>query len=280
MIERYSKEQFENALPRHKETGEALWMEAGIVDAEYTYRLPIREGVEIMVRSSVKPTGIAADTGKDSIRAWLVSSDLSPLGSKILSYTTRMPGWELRMKAVLQELWRRGQNIMDCPKCNNPMGVFQVKKEGKNKGRLFMKCWDHGFFTWMDENGVPERTWKASERKKMEAASEDVIIAMLRECTLVKERVELLRETLAEDEDVALFGMHFLYDHQTFSEQATGTTVEKNRVGFSGVDAELLTSFTEQHIKSETLSPKQMKYVFKKLPKYARQIERILRAKL
>ena len=71
-----------------------------------------------------------------------------------------------------------------------------------------------------------------------------------------------------------------IFKYQTADEQASGTTTLLNGVGFTGVDAELLTSFATQYlVKKERfpdqparLSPKQEKHLFKKMPKYAGQI--------
>lgn len=61
-------------------------------------------------------------------------------------------------------------------------------------------------------------------------------------------------------------------ENQTQDEQAAETTVEDNGRGFSGVDAVILSSFSKQVISGRTLSPKQMVIVFKKMPRYSRQV--------
>lgn len=66
--------------------------------------------------------------------------------------------------------------------------------------------------------------------------------------------------------------MLVIYAKQTLGEQASQTTSELNSVGFSGVDAEILSSFSDQVKRGRTLSPKQMVIVFKKMPKYWEQL--------
>lgn len=138
----FMREHFEMALPNHRDTGERLWTSLGLEEGEYSYLIPITDDVSIKVRSSVDSTGYAKPAGEDSIRAWLVGIDGKPLGSKIQAYVTRAPGWNTRMLEVLRELARRAKRIDHCPCCGKPMGIFKVKKEGANKGRLFLSCSD------------------------------------------------------------------------------------------------------------------------------------------
>ena len=70
----------------------------------------------------------------------------------------------------------------------------------------------------------------------------------------------------------AINGMLVIYAKQTLSEQSMQTTSELNCVGFSGCDAEIMSSFSEQIKRGRILSPKQMAIVFKKMPKYWEQL--------
>ena len=63
-----------------------------------------------------------------------------------------------------------------------------------------------------------------------------------------------------------------IYDYQTRDEKISEHTHENNNVGFTGCDAEILSSFAKQLIRKKWLSPKQMALVFKKMPKYHNQI--------
>jgi hypothetical protein len=145
--ERFSKAQFEEALPKHKDTKEKLWEHAGFIRGEHCYRMNINQDIVIQIRSSVNGNGFAAETGGNSIRAWLTDMDGEPLGSKVQAYVTRRPGWEKRLVDVLRELWLRAQKAGYCPRCKKAKGVYKVKKEGRNKGKLFAKCFpcDDGF---------------------------------------------------------------------------------------------------------------------------------------
>lgn len=94
-----------------------------------------------------------------------------------------------------------------------------------------------------------------------------------------KARVEFLREKLSTDARWASRGLLRIYEYQTTDEKATQDTRHWNNVGFSGVDAEILSSFAEQLLKGRTLSEKQMAIVFRKMKKYARQLDGVAQAK-
>jgi DNA helicase-2/ATP-dependent DNA helicase PcrA len=153
-VETFSKEEFEGALPVHKETGDPLWNSLGLKGGEYAYLVPVNGGrVAAEVRSSVKKNGVSAEAGADSIRCWLVDTQTGkPVGSKVSRWTTRQPGWQDRLTEVLRTLWQWRMRAGDCPKCDEPKGIWKVKKAGPNKDRPFAKCrqCDDGF-VWLDE---------------------------------------------------------------------------------------------------------------------------------
>lgn len=61
-------------------------------------------------------------------------------------------------------------------------------------------------------------------------------------------------------------------ENQTEAEKVKEETIEDNGVGFTGADAEFLSSLAIQFINKGFLSDKQMAHVFKKIPKYWSQI--------
>ncbi|HEY0819782.1 MAG TPA: hypothetical protein VGD46_13445 [Rhizobacter sp.] len=72
-----------------------------------------------------------------------------------------------------------------------------------------------------------------------------------------------------------------IYRFQTASEQSCGQTTDANGIGFSGCDAELLSSFAQQlqAAPDATLSPKQMLYARKKIRRYWNQLRLIAESK-
>ena len=95
---------------------------------------------------------------------------------------------------------------------------------------------------------------------------------------LSKEDITLL----VENNEFAVRCLLELYKCQTADEQAIGTTKENNNVGFTGSDAQILSSFAEQCRNPNPryrspLSPNQFKLLRKKLPKYHRQLNNLLK---
>jgi hypothetical protein len=162
MIDRFSREEFEAAIPAGRwitgpNKGHEFWTSMGIVNGEFQYVMRVNDLVFIMIRSSVRPDGFAAETGADSIRCWLVDENHEPLANKVQAYVTRAPGWQARMVEVLRTLWRKGYALPTC--CSRPMVEFRVRKDAThasglpslNRGRLFRKCRVCGRFEWVME---------------------------------------------------------------------------------------------------------------------------------
>lgn len=84
--------------------------------------------------------------------------------------------------------------------------------------------------------------------------------------------VKALKEQLATRDNQAIKGLLTIYSYQTSEEQCEGHTKEFNGVGFSGFDSDILSSFAEQYKTKGFLSSKQMNFVKKYMPKYARQL--------
>ena len=81
-----------------------------------------------------------------------------------------------------------------------------------------------------------------------------------------------IQSQLATNPAWAIKGLVKIYTLQTSDEQASDTTSHNNGVGFSGCDANILSSFAKQVKAGRNLSPKQMVIVYKKMPRYYRQI--------
>ena len=87
-----------------------------------------------------------------------------------------------------------------------------------------------------------------------------------------KDIIECLRQRLATDPRWALRALIRIYQNQTTDEQSKDAAIERNGIGFSGPDAEILSSFARQYLRRRALSPKQMNLLQRKIPSYARQI--------
>jgi hypothetical protein len=89
------------------------------------------------------------------------------------------------------------------------------------------------------------------------------------------ELAKAIKKAITENDKRAIDAMLRVFQYQTESEKASGTTCIYNGVGFTGNDAEILTSFCQQYQKRGFLSAKQMVLLKKKIGKYAGQLTRL-----
>lgn len=88
-----------------------------------------------------------------------------------------------------------------------------------------------------------------------------------------KDTITFVKNQLASNKVWALKALIRIYqENQTADEQAAKVTSHDNGIGFSGCDAQFLSSLAEQYLRRGNLSEKQMAFVHKKMPKYARQV--------
>jgi hypothetical protein len=87
-----------------------------------------------------------------------------------------------------------------------------------------------------------------------------------------KRVVGMWREKLASNPVWATRGLLAVYKYQTEAEKAVGAVTDDNGVGFAGVDGEFLSSLAKQYQQRGRLSEKQMGFLYKKMPKYAKQL--------
>ena len=85
-------------------------------------------------------------------------------------------------------------------------------------------------------------------------------------------KIAFIRQMLETNADWAKRALIRIYDNQTADEQNSGVTVHDNGVGFTGCDANILTSFAEGLKKYGNLTVKQMALLHLKIGKYAKQI--------
>lgn len=129
-----------------------MYYPMGIAHGEYSYALFVRSerNIRIVVRSSVDATGIAAETGANSIRLVVQCSDGTgwySVGKAADAYTTRVSGWERRLEAKLQQLYQRWSVAQ--VRLNPGERIFIVKTAGPNQGRAFIKG-GAVRFVWVD----------------------------------------------------------------------------------------------------------------------------------
>jgi hypothetical protein len=130
MIDQFTLEDFEKFLE-----GQKPYKSLGIIDGEYCYEITLDGQSSIMLRSSIGPNGKAKESGKDSIRLWLVGNDDKPISSK-MPKTQRVEGWQDRLFDKIKFLTEKRNKAGDCRDCNKPFGIYKRKKDGK----WFPKC--------------------------------------------------------------------------------------------------------------------------------------------
>ena len=87
--------------------------------------------------------------------------------------------------------------------------------------------------------------------------------------------VEEIRSRLESDIRWAERGLVRIYQNQTTDEIEARETIHSNGVGFTGFDAEILTSFAQRSERGWGLTEPQKKVLFRRMPKYAGQLHRM-----
>lgn len=83
---------------------------------------------------------------------------------------------------------------------------------------------------------------------------------------------EAVNRLLSSNDKAVTRAVLAVYRNQTESEKATKHTTESNSVGFTSVDAEILTNFAEFYQQTGFLTPKQLAIARNKMKKYWRQL--------
>lgn len=159
-IEQFTREEFEVALEAACYALDLHWTSRGLISGEWCYDVVLDASAVIRVRSSVWSHGRQAPKGEDSIRLYLIHADTeTPIGVKVDAWTTRVKGWERRVREKLHviQLWRKIAGDCDTVGCEHyarPRGLYRVKKPGPNRGRAFAKCYacNSSFFAWLPES--------------------------------------------------------------------------------------------------------------------------------
>ena len=92
-----------------------------------------------------------------------------------------------------------------------------------------------------------------------------------------KEDIKTLLQT---NDNAVLRGIVVIYSLQTEDEKKAGETIEHNGVGFSGVDAEFMSSLAKFILNRGYLTDKQLEYGRRKIMKYAGQLTKVANGRL
>lgn len=88
-----------------------------------------------------------------------------------------------------------------------------------------------------------------------------------------------IQALVTKDEKAAIRALMVVYGNQTQAEQASDATVEHNGIGFTGTDAEILTSFAKFYQRAGFLTEKQLVLLKKRIVKYWKQLLKAAEAK-
>lgn len=92
------------------------------------------------------------------------------------------------------------------------------------------------------------------------------------EFTIKKWNKSNIKELLEKNNTMVERSVVKMYERQTLDEKQIKSANHNNKVGFSGCDAEILSSFAEQLVAGRHLSNKQMEIARKKMMKYSGQL--------
>lgn len=154
-VDHFTVDQFDSIIKSIR----ASSCHSGIIMGERIWYVPLDAQTQITVRSSIHVSGTSASSGDDSIRLWLseLNDGHARLG-KVDTYTTRVAGWEHRLRVKIEYLASLRNLAGDCARCENPLHIFLVAKDGPNKGRPFATCKncsdEKNNFFWLDKPRV------------------------------------------------------------------------------------------------------------------------------
>lgn len=135
-VEIFTRDTFEEVINRLKD-GWTRTFSGG----EYRYSVAFGRNAKIHVDSSIGGDGFAMRSGENSIRVWGEYHG-RPL-KKSVRWTTRLPGWEDRLRVRISDICKIINDLdysPKCPQCGSAM-VLRSGVHGKFYGCLrFPKC--------------------------------------------------------------------------------------------------------------------------------------------
>lgn len=87
-----------------------------------------------------------------------------------------------------------------------------------------------------------------------------------------KQQEAFLKKLLTTNRKAVIRALMIIYDNQTTDEQRAHSVRYNNSIGFTGVDGRILSSFVLFYKKNGFLTHKQLNVLYKKIPKYWKQI--------
>lgn len=152
-VDIFDLKKFTSALPVDSSTGEPLFKHLGMEYGEHVFVwvIPNNTNIRIKVRSSIGSSGYSASCGEDSIRIMIECFDTAKqlwvaVGKGPDAYTTRVKGWEIRLKNKIREVFYDKVKKIKRPVTGT---LHYVTKDTVNKGRPFQLDAENKF-SWLD----------------------------------------------------------------------------------------------------------------------------------
>lgn len=242
------------------------FVEGPVKQTEVTLEHPVGdvEGLVVRVYTSIRnESGGASACGADAIRVFAIDKVLEEAGAQPVivnphtkgkSHIKRTKSWASNTREMAREVWKTALARVDWMHRRRVEAGVEVDP-AKAKKEAEYKAKDEMF-----KNGVA------------------VILCSWCDATYTfptkKARRDTVRKLIRENVHAAVAALAIVWSGQTEDEKASETTVELNGIGFTGRDGEFGTSLGNQWKEKGFLSPKQLGFVQKMMPKYADQIIR------
>ena len=244
------------------------FVEGPLKKTEVTLEYPIEgaDGLVVRVYTSIRnASGAGSSCGQDAIRVFAIDRKLEEAGAQPVivnphtkgkKHIKRTKSWAFNTREMAREVWK----------------TARTRIEWLHKRRI--------------EAGVeidPAKAKKEEALKKKNAEFQaDVANVLCGWCDATyptkKARRDEVRKQIHDSVHAAVAGLMIVWSGQTEDEKAMEGTVELNGIGFTGRDGEFGTSLGNQWKEKCWLSPKQLGFVQKMMPKYADQIVRYFEA--
>lgn len=141
--DKFSKEQFEDALTTMSKEKIKLWEYEGMIKGEHCYTIPVMlrgklTNKRVYVRSSIGRDGFAADAGEDSIRVWpeyIHKGTWRPMSKVKQRWVARTVNWRTNLQKWLRETYRAAAEDSN----RRANGIREATGQGRSAAKTAIK---------------------------------------------------------------------------------------------------------------------------------------------
>lgn len=238
--------------------------EGPVKQTEVTLEHPVGnvEGLVVRVYTSIRnESGGASACGADAIRVFAIDLKLEAAGAQPVivnphtkgkKHIKRTKSWASNTREMAREVWRTALTRVDWMHKRRVEAGVEVDPAKAKK----------------------EADWKAKDEEFKQGVGDVIAVMCKATFPTKKARRDAVRKMIHDDIYAAVAALAIVWSGQTADEKAAEATYELNGIGFTGRDGEFGTSLGNQWHEKGFLSPKQLGFVQKMMPKYADQIIR------